>query len=61
MEDSYDTQDAFLCLIDRRIRSYVCSNANGKKLDDIVDNVVVPLMKEQDIPGMAAAVIYQGR
>ncbi|WP_420736757.1 CMY2/MIR/ACT/EC family class C beta-lactamase [Citrobacter freundii] len=32
-----------------------------KKLDDIVDNVVVPLMKEQDIPGMAAAVIYQGQ
>jgi CubicO group peptidase (beta-lactamase class C family) len=32
-----------------------------KKISDIVDNVVTPLMKEQAIPGMAVAVIYQGQ
>ncbi|TCQ83103.1 MULTISPECIES: CMY2/MIR/ACT/EC family class C beta-lactamase [Rahnella] len=32
-----------------------------KKLRGIVDNVVIPLMKEQAIPGMAVAVIYQGQ
>lgn len=32
-----------------------------KQLSGIVDNVVIPLMKEQAIPGMAVAVIYQGK
>ncbi|ANI31137.1 beta-lactamase [Yersinia entomophaga] len=32
-----------------------------KKLSGIVNNVVIPLMKEQAIPGMAVAVIYQGQ
>lgn len=32
-----------------------------EKLSGIVDNVVIPLMKEQAIPGMAVAVIYQGK
>jgi len=32
-----------------------------KQVSDIVDNVVAPLMKEQAIPGMAVAVIYQGQ
>ncbi|MGV8926425.1 MAG: CMY2/MIR/ACT/EC family class C beta-lactamase [Ewingella sp.] len=32
-----------------------------EKLSGIVDNVIIPLMKEQAIPGMAVAVIYQGK
>lgn len=32
-----------------------------KQIADIVNRTVMPLMKEQDIPGMAVAVIYQGQ
>jgi beta-lactamase class C ACT/MIR len=32
-----------------------------KQLADVVERTVTPLMKEQAIPGMAVAVIYQGQ
>lgn len=34
---------------------------SAQKLQQIVDDTVKPLLKEQQIPGMAVAVIYQGK
>ena len=41
--------------------SALATTQTEKQLSGIVDNVVIPLMKEQAIPGMAVAVIYHGQ
>lgn len=41
--------------------SALAGTQTEKQLGDMVNNVVIPLMKKEAIPGMAVAVIYQGQ
>lgn len=38
-----------------------CSTFAAPKINDIVHRTITPLIEQQKIPGMAVAVIYQGK
>lgn len=40
---------------------HVCCRKTEQQIADIVNRTITPLMQEQAIPGMAVAIIYEGK